>query len=113
MHDLPPGMGRNLRSVWTIPTQAFSESHYATFPTKLPEICISAGTSERGCCPECGAPFERVVGLGEPQREWQARSGGNRNGGYEGNATKDYLSAGAEDASEVKRRTLESMRERL
>ena len=113
MHDLPPGTGRNLRSVWTIPTQAFSESHYATFPTRLPEICISAGTSERGCCPECGAPFERVVGLGEPQRDWQARSGGDRNGRYEGNATKDYLSAGAEDASEVKRRILDSMRERL
>ena len=113
MHDLPLGTGRNLRSVWTIPTQAFSESHYATFPTRLPEICISAGTSERGCCPECGAPFERVVGLGEPQRDWQAKSGGNRNGRYDGEATKDYLSAGAEDASEVKRRILDSMRERL
>ena len=25
------------------------------------EPCIEAGTSEKGCCPKCGAPFERVV----------------------------------------------------
>lgn len=23
--------------------------------------CVKAGTSERGCCPECGKPWERVV----------------------------------------------------
>ena len=53
--------GANLRNVWTIPTQGFSESHYATFPTKLVETCIKAGTSERGCCGVCGAPWERTV----------------------------------------------------
>lgn len=53
--------GRNLRSVWTIPTQPYPGSHYATFPERLPETCIKAGTSERGVCPECGAPWERVV----------------------------------------------------
>jgi len=31
------------------------------FPPALVEPCIKAGTSERGCCPECGAPWERVV----------------------------------------------------
>lgn len=35
--------------------------HFAVFPEKLVEPCILAGTSERGCCPECGAPWERVV----------------------------------------------------
>jgi len=29
------------------------------FPPKLVEPCILAGTSERGCCPDCGAPWER------------------------------------------------------
>jgi hypothetical protein len=37
-------------------------SHFATFPPKLVEPCIKAGTSERGVCPECGAPWRRVVG---------------------------------------------------
>jgi hypothetical protein len=53
--------GRNLRDVWTIATQPFPEAHFATFPEKLVEPCIKAGTSQRGACPECGAPWARVV----------------------------------------------------
>ena len=53
--------GRNLRSVWTIPTHAFPGAHFATFPPRLVEPCVKAGTSERGCCPECGAPWKRIV----------------------------------------------------
>jgi len=56
---VPPG--RNKRSVWSISTTPFSQAHFATFPPKLVEPCIQAGTSEKGCCPECGAPWERVV----------------------------------------------------
>ena len=41
--------------------QAYSEAHFATFPDKIPEICIKAGTSEKGACPECGAPWERII----------------------------------------------------
>jgi DNA modification methylase len=53
--------GRNARSVWEIATQPYAEAHFATFPEELPRRCIAAGTSELGCCPECGAPRERVV----------------------------------------------------
>ena len=53
--------GRNCRTVWTIPTQPYPAAHFATFPTALVEPCIMAGTSEKGCCPECGAPWRRVV----------------------------------------------------
>jgi DNA modification methylase len=53
--------GRNVRSVWEIVTQPYPEAHFATFPEALPERCIKAGTSERGCCPVCGAPWERVT----------------------------------------------------
>ena len=35
--------------------------HFATFPEELPRRCILAGTSERGVCPQCGAPWRRVV----------------------------------------------------
>ncbi|HLB68768.1 MAG TPA: DNA methyltransferase, partial [Thermoplasmata archaeon] len=39
----------------------YPEAHFATFPSKLVEPCIKAGTSEKGCCAMCGAPWERVV----------------------------------------------------
>lgn len=51
--------GRNRRDVWTIATESFSEAHFATMPTKLVEPCIMAGTSEKGVCPACGAPWRR------------------------------------------------------
>ena len=53
--------GRNIRTVWTIATQPYPGAHFATFPEKLVEPCVKAGTSERGVCPECGAPWVRVV----------------------------------------------------
>lgn len=56
-----PAAGRNKRSVWTISTESCREAHFATYPTKLVTPCILAGTSERGCCPECRAPWKRVV----------------------------------------------------
>jgi DNA modification methylase len=52
---------RNIRSVWEIATEPYPEAHFATFPTKLVEPCLLAGTSARGCCPACGAPYTRVV----------------------------------------------------
>lgn len=36
-------------------------SHFATFPERLVEPMVLAGTSERGCCPECGAPWVRKI----------------------------------------------------
>jgi hypothetical protein len=40
------GKRRNKRSVWTIQTEPISEAHFATFPTKLIEPCILAGSKE-------------------------------------------------------------------
>ena len=40
--------GRNKRTVWEIATQPYSEAHFATFPEKLVEPCILAGTREGG-----------------------------------------------------------------
>ena len=51
----------NLRNVWKIATHAYSEAHFATFPPALVEPCIKAGTSEKGVCGECGAPWVREV----------------------------------------------------
>lgn len=55
---------RNKRSVWNIPTKPYSGAHFATFPLDLIDPCIKAGTSEKGCCPECGDPWVRVVEKG-------------------------------------------------
>ncbi len=53
--------GRHPRSVWAINPANFPGSHFAVMPEKLAEICIKAGTSEKGCCPQCGTPHVRVV----------------------------------------------------
>jgi len=53
--------GRNIRSVWTFATEPTPEAHFATFPQELVKRCILAGTSEKGCCPKCGKPWEPVV----------------------------------------------------
>ena len=56
---------RNLRTVWTINTVPFSGAHFATWPPALVERMVKAGSSEHGVCPECGAPWQRVVDKGE------------------------------------------------
>ena len=53
--------GRNQRDVWTIATQPYPKAHFSTFPEEIPKRAILAGTSAKGCCPECGAAWERVV----------------------------------------------------
>ncbi|HEY2418588.1 MAG TPA: site-specific DNA-methyltransferase [Steroidobacteraceae bacterium] len=40
---------------------AYSGAHFATFSPKLIEPLIRAGTSERGCCAQCGAPWVRTT----------------------------------------------------
>jgi len=44
-------------------------SHFATFPQELVEPCVLAGTSEKGVCAECGAPWRRVEERAQPRRE--------------------------------------------
>jgi DNA modification methylase len=53
--------GRNKRTVWAINPRPYRGAHFAVFPPELVEPCILAGTSERGCCPSCGAPWIRCV----------------------------------------------------
>jgi hypothetical protein len=36
-------------------------AHFASFPAGLVEPFVKAGTSEKGACPACGAPWRRVV----------------------------------------------------
>ncbi len=54
-------LGRNKRDVWEIATQPYPEAHFATFPEKLVEPCVLAGTSEGGACSKCGTPWVHRV----------------------------------------------------
>jgi len=45
----PTGETRNARNVWTIASQPFRGSHFATFPPALVERCILAGCPKGGC----------------------------------------------------------------
>jgi len=40
------GITANKKSVWTVTTQPFKDAHFATFPPKLIEPCILAGSKE-------------------------------------------------------------------
>ena len=68
----PHSIGANTRNVWTIPTQGRRDAHFATFPDELPRRCILAGTSERGVCGECGAPWKRKGASNNPDLVAQA-----------------------------------------
>ncbi len=39
-----PENGRNIRSVWTIPTQPYSGAHFAVMPPALADRCIKSGS---------------------------------------------------------------------
>ena len=58
--ERPDVVGRNKRNVWEIATQPYAEAHFATFPTKLVEPCLLAGSSPKACG-QCGAPWRRVI----------------------------------------------------
>lgn len=54
-------LARNKRDVWTIMSEQLDEKHYAAYPESLVEPCILAGTSEHGCCADCGSSYTRIV----------------------------------------------------
>jgi DNA modification methylase len=64
MIDANPA-GRNKRSVWTVTTQPFPGAHFATFPPKLIEPCVLAGSAKGDTIldPFAGAGTTGVVAL--------------------------------------------------
>ncbi len=53
--------GANKRSVWAVSSQSYEGAHFATYPEKLMLDSIKAGSSEHGCCANCGRPYRRVT----------------------------------------------------
>ena len=92
--------GRNIRSVWSFPTFPYPLAHFATFPEKLPEICIKAATSEKGRCSKCGAPWVRVIDRkveGELEDRPYCGDGQLRSNGTDGGQGTQHSSLGQQD----------------
>lgn len=53
-----PEGGRNIRTVWEIPTKPYSEAHFAAFPEELVRRCLLAG------CPDGGTVLDPFGGSG-------------------------------------------------
>lgn len=51
-------LGRNKRTVWSIPLSKFRDAHFAVFPEALAETCIAAG------CPPGGLVLDPFLGSG-------------------------------------------------
>ena len=61
---------RNLRTVWKVTTEPFPGSHFATFPKKLAERCILAGSRPGDLIldPFCGSGTTGLVALRHSRR---------------------------------------------
>lgn len=84
---------RNKRTVWTLGPESSGEEHYATFPTKLVEPWVLAGTSERGCCPVCGAPWRRVktkASGGSVGKSWHDHAADGETGNFKTESSQGY-----------------------
>lgn len=94
-------IGKNMRTVWKIPTANLKEAHFAAFPIELASRAIDAGCP-REICKKCGEPRKRYYINGKKIHDEI----------YNGQSIKDYEGTGAQDPSDVKRRILESLREK-
>ena len=91
-----------------VPPKGYKGAHFATFPEKLAEPFILAGTSEKGCCSECGAPWVRKTEVGyrknrpsagnDPRSRSEDRQAKGSMGGHRGwkgnNLLKETSTAG-------------------
>ena len=53
-----PHDGRNVRTVWAIPTESYAEAHFATYPVALARKCLLAS------CPDGGTVLDPFAGAG-------------------------------------------------
>jgi DNA modification methylase len=107
---------RNKRSVWMVSHSGYKGSHFSVFPPSLILPCIKAGTSEKGCCTECGAPWKRVVERtrtptrpGENSKTTDV-NGTRLNGEVTGNRDYSLASSGAERRETEPERHVTSLR---
>jgi hypothetical protein len=65
LEDFMNTKGANKRSVWSISPKPYKGAHFAVMPEELAETCLKAGTSQKGSCSKCGAPWKRILEKGE------------------------------------------------
>ena len=82
----------NKRDVWVVPSTGYPGAHFATFSPRLITPCILAGTSEHGCCAECGRSYERVTVTDRAE----SRTDGAGGNGFGSRDTLAAHAAGAE-----------------
>lgn len=83
--------GANLRNVWIIPVKPYKGAHFATFPPELPRRGILLGTSEKGACAKCGAPWERDLEITPMVIERSERSEELRASGHGATSTSGRM----------------------
>ena len=77
-------LGSNKRDVWSVAHGAgYSGEHYATYPPKLIEPCVLAGSPQR-VCEVCGAPYRRVT-----ERTSMVVTPSKKSGGYGSRTTSN------------------------
>lgn len=76
----PNRRGKNKRNVLHLACSNSSLAHFAPFPEALVKPLLLASTSEYGACPECGAPYKRIIDVtGETNRWGDAEAQRERN----------------------------------
>lgn len=88
------GTTRNKRTVWNVSTAPYKEAHFATFPEKLIEPCILAGSAARAC-ESCGAPWGRQTERNGSLWEERKAAGEPMRRGYSQNAPTGAKSVGS------------------
>ncbi len=97
----------NLRDVWTIAAEPLKEKHFASFPTELVHRCLRAGTSARGYCPHCGAPWARVVESADTGRTQKMADGWDTGPGGHGSIHRNGREQGRPGQPVMESRTLD------
>lgn len=85
--------GKNPGDLWSLATSGYRGAHFAVWPPDLVQRMIKAGSSEKGRCPTCKAPWKRLVEVDE--------DGGIRRTGEE-NLTGDRKGQDAQDYDRLK-----------
>lgn len=88
---------RNIRCVWKINTRSYKGAHFAVYPPALVVPCVKSGSSEKGVCHKCAAPWVRIVKKSSKSRTFAGNGLGvderkaNNNGGSGGYVSSQTL----------------------
>ena len=52
---------KNPGDIWMVNTTSYKGAHFAVWPETLVEPMVKAGTSEKGRCPTCKTPWQRIT----------------------------------------------------